>query len=113
MRDVLAPARFELVLASRLAGIAAPIDGVTVQLEDLSETSDDAAHARDIGMSGKLCIHPRQIAPVLSAFAPSEAEIDWARRALASGDGAVLVEGAMIDEPVRIRARSILHRAAL
>jgi citrate lyase subunit beta/citryl-CoA lyase len=112
-REILAPARFELVLASRLAGIAAPVDGVTVRLDDLSETSDDAAHARDMGMSGKLCIHPRQIAPVLRAFAPAEAEIYWARRVLASGDGAVLIDGAMVDEPVRIRARSILRAADL
>ena len=91
-----------------LAGIAAPIDGVTVQLDDLSVSHDDAAHARALGMTGKLCIHPRQIAEVRRAFAPTEAEIDWARRVLASGDGAVSVDGAMVDEPVRIRARAIL-----
>lgn len=108
-RAILAPARFELVLASRLVGITAPIDGVTVRLDDLSETADDAVHARDMGMSGKLCIHPKQIAAVLAAFAPSAVEIDWARRVLASGDGAVLIDGAMVDEPVRIRARSILR----
>ena len=111
LREVLLPARFELVLASRLAGIAAPIDGVTVQLDDLSVSHDDAAHARALGMTGKLCIHPRQIAAVLRAFAPTEAEVGWARRVLASGDGAVSVDGAMVDEPVRIRARAILGQA--
>lgn len=110
-REVLAPARFELALVSRLAGIAAPLDGVTVLLDDLSATSEDAAHAREIGMTGKLCIHPKQIEPVLRAFAPSQSEIDWARRVLASGDGAVKVDGAMVDEPVRLRARSILTQA--
>ena len=59
-------------------------------------------------MTGKLCIHPRQVAPTASAFLPSEAECDWARRVLASGDGAVVIDGAMVDEPVRIRARTIL-----
>lgn len=108
LREVLLPARSELVLASRLAGIAAPIDGVTVQLDDLSVSHDDAAHARALGMTGKLCIHPKQIAEVKRAFAPSEKEIDWARRVIASGDGAVAVDGAMVDEPVRIRARAIL-----
>lgn len=110
-REVLAPARFELVLASRLAGISAPLDGVTVLLDDLSATSEDAAHAREIGMTGKLCIHPKQISPVLRAFAPSQSQIDWARHVLASGDGAVQVDGAMVDEPVRLRARSILKQA--
>lgn len=111
-REVLLPARFELVLASRLGGIAAPIDGVTVRLDDMSETSDDAAHARDMGMRGKLCIHPKQIAAVRAAFAPSAGEVDWARRVLASGHGAVQVEGEMVDEPVRIRARLILQAAS-
>ncbi|AUM75029.1 HpcH/HpaI aldolase/citrate lyase family protein [Paracoccus jeotgali] len=107
-RDVLLPARWELVLASRLAGIAAPLDGVTVELSDPAISHDDALHAVALGMSGKLCIHPKQIAAVLRAFAPTPAQIDWARRVLASGDGAVSVDGAMVDEPVRIRARAIL-----
>ncbi|WP_295046145.1 CoA ester lyase [uncultured Paracoccus sp.] len=111
LREVLLPARSELVLASRLAGIAAPIDGVTVQLDDLSVSHDDAAHARALGMTGKLCIHPRQIAEVRRAFAPTPAELDWARRVVASGDGAVSVDGAMVDEPVRIRARALLAEA--
>lgn len=111
LREVLLPARAELVLASRLAGKAAPIDGVTTQLDDPSAVFDDARHARDLGMSGKLCIHPRQVADVLRAFGPSEAEIEWAHRVLASGDGAVSVDGAMVDEPVRLRAQAILAQA--
>lgn len=107
-REVLLPARSELVLASRLAGIAPPLDGVTVQLGDGAVAHGDAAHARALGMTGKLCIHPAQIAAVARAFLPSEAEVEWARRVLASGDGAVAVDGAMVDEPVRIRARGIL-----
>ncbi|MCP1167820.1 HpcH/HpaI aldolase/citrate lyase family protein [Limimaricola litoreus] len=108
LRDILQPARAELVLASRLAGIAAPVDGVTTDLSDPEITRHDASHARDHGMTGKLCIHPRQVAATAAAFLPSEAERDWARRVLATGDGAVAVDGAMVDEPVRIRARAIL-----
>lgn len=105
-------ARMELVLASRLAGIAPPLDGVTATVADAEEARADAAHARALGMLGKLCIHPRQCAPVREGFAPSPAEIDWARRVLAAGEGAgggaVAMEGEMVDEPVRIRARAIL-----
>lgn len=108
LREVLLPARSELVLASRLAGLAGPLDGVTAQLDDPAISHDDAAHARALGMTGKLCIHPKQIEPIRRAFAPTDREIDWARRVLASGDGAVQVDGAMVDEPVRIRARAIL-----
>lgn len=110
-REALLAARSELVLASRLAGLAAPIDGVTTALDDAALISDDARHARDLGFGGKLCIHPRQIEAIRAGFAPDAAEIFWARRVLASGDGAAAVDGAMVDEPVRIRARAILKRA--
>jgi citrate lyase subunit beta/citryl-CoA lyase len=107
-REILLPARSELVLASRIARIAPPIDGVTVQLDDPAIAQGDAAHARALGMTGKFTIHPKQVGVIKDAFAPSETEIVWANRVLASGDGAVSVDGAMVDEPVRIRARSIL-----
>jgi citrate lyase subunit beta/citryl-CoA lyase len=110
-REVLLLARSELVLASRLAGRPAPIDGVTVAVSDADQAKDDARHARDLGFGGKLCIHPRQIAPVMAGFQPDQSEIEWARRVVASGDGAIAIDGAMVDEPVRIRARSILARA--
>jgi citrate lyase subunit beta / citryl-CoA lyase len=110
-RDGLLSARSELVLASRLAGIAPPMDGVTTQIDDPEIARSDALHARELGMTGKLCIHPRQISPVLAAFAPGEEEIAGARRVLASGDGATAVDGAMVDEPVRVRARAILAAA--
>lgn len=109
-RDALLAARGELVLASRLAGLAPPIDGVTTAIDDREAIVDDARHARDLGFGGKLAIHPRQVAPIRDGFAPDEAEIAWARKVLASGDGAAAVDGTMVDEPVRIRARALLGR---
>lgn len=111
IREALLAARSELVLASRLAGLAAPIDGVTTVLDDEDLIAGDARHARDLGFAGKLCIHPRQIEAIRRGFAPNEAEIAWAGKVLASGDGATAVEGAMVDEPVPVRARAILQRA--
>lgn len=108
LREILLPARSELVFASRLAGISAPIDGVTVQLNDPALVHEDAKHARAVGMTGKLCIHPKQIDDVLTAFLPTETEISWAQRVLATGEGAASLDGEMVDEPVRIRARAIL-----
>jgi citrate lyase subunit beta/citryl-CoA lyase len=108
IREALNPARMALVMASRLAGIAPPIDGVTVQLQDLAETGADTRHARALGMTGKLCIHPKQVPEVLRGFAPTEADVLWAKRVLAAGDGAVQVDGQMIDAPVRLRAEAIL-----
>ncbi len=111
-REALASARCELVLASRLAGLAAPLDGVTANFRDDAAAAGDARYARMLGFGGKLAIHPQQVAPILGGFRPLDEEADWARRVLASGDGAVALDGAMIDEPVRARARWVLARLA-
>lgn len=110
-RDALLAARCELVLASRLAQLAAPIDGVTTAIDDAALIRADARHALELGFGGKLAIHPRQVEAVRLGFQADEAEIAWARKVLAGGDGATAVDGAMVDEPVRIRARAIMMRA--
>lgn len=112
-REALAAARSEIIMASRLADLLAPLDGVTTDLADMDAAADDARHARALGFGGKLVIHPRQVAAVFTGFRPSRSEMEWARRVIASGDGVTSVDGAMIDEPVRIRARAVLARAGL
>jgi citrate lyase subunit beta/citryl-CoA lyase len=109
-REALAAARAEILLASRLASLPAPLDGVTTRLDDLSVSRDDARYARRLGFGGKLCIHPAQVPVVLDGFRPSEEEVAWARQVLETDAGATSVDGAMVDEPVRVRARSILSR---
>ncbi len=110
--DALLAFRSMLVLASRLGGLVAPVDGVTTALDDPVAISRDTARARRLGFGGKLCIHPRQIAAVNAGFAPKAQELDWARRVLeasrASQGAAVSVDGTMVDAPVVKRAEAIL-----
>lgn len=111
-REALLLARLELVLASRLGGLPAPLDGVTATIGDEALVEEDARHAAGLGFGGKLLIHPRQVAPALRGFAPGEEEVAWAQRVIAAGgDGAEKVDGQMIDAPVRMRAARILARA--
>jgi citrate lyase subunit beta/citryl-CoA lyase len=111
VREAMLAARSEIVLASRLAGLPAPIDGVTTAIDDEEMIADDARYAAALGFGGKLCIHPRQIAAVRRGFAPAEADVAWAQRVLAAPEGgAVSVDGMMVDAPVRLRARNILSR---
>ena len=107
-REMLLTARAEIVLASRLGGLPAPLDGVSTVLDAPAEVEEEARYARALGFGGKLCIHPKQIAALRAGFAPTAAQIDWAERVLAAGSGAVTVDGKMVDEPVRIQARQIL-----
>ncbi len=111
VREALLPARGELVLASRLAGLPQPWVGVTTEVADAAVAGHDAHHARSLGYRGKLCIHPAQVALIKAAFHPTDDEVAFARKVMASGDGAVSIDGAMVDEPVRKRARQILDRA--
>lgn len=112
-REALLSARSSLILASRLAGKGAPLDGITTSIDDTDVVRDDARYSCDLGFGGKLAIHPRQIEPIRMGFRPDDGEIVWAQRVLAAGDGAVAVDGAMVDTPVRMRARSVLARAQL
>lgn len=114
--DALLFFRSQLVLASRLANLDAPVDGVTTALGDDEAVARDTARARRLGFGAKLCIHPKQVAAVNRGFLPSEAERDWARRVLAaaeaSGGAPVAVDGRMVDAPVLLRARRLLSRGS-
>jgi citrate lyase subunit beta/citryl-CoA lyase len=112
-RGLILPAS-RMALASRAAGIAPPIAGVTTALGDENQLTADIAFARACGFGAKLCIHPRQVTPTQAGFAPTAAEVDWARRVVAaveSGHGAVQVDGKMVDRPVVQKARAILDQA--
>lgn len=111
--DALLFFRSQLVLASRLAGLEPPVDGVTTAIDDEAAVVRDTARALRLGFGAKLCIHPKQVAAVNRGFTPSEAELGWARRVLAAAEsgGAVAVDGKMVDAPVLARARALLRRA--
>ena len=115
--EELAHFRSMLVLDSRLAGVDAPVDGVTTALDDEQQLRRDTLRARRFGFSGKLCIHPRQVAVVNQCFSPTGDEVAWAHRvvtaAAASAGGAVAVDGKMVDRPVILRAEDILREAEI
>jgi citrate lyase subunit beta / citryl-CoA lyase len=105
--------RTQLTLESCLAGLAAPIEGVTVDIKAPDVLETDIARARSYGFGGKLCIHPAQVDPINTGFSPSAHSIDWARRvieAARSGAGAVTVDGKLVDRPIVLQAEKILAR---
>jgi citrate lyase subunit beta/citryl-CoA lyase len=108
-------ARSSLVLHSRAAGLPAPIDGPDLEIDAADFIVESASRSRRLGMSGKLCIHPRQVAWVHEGLSPSASALARARRIVeqsASGDGAVSLDGAMVDAPVVQRAWLILEAAS-
>ena len=109
------PLRFAVTMATRMHGLAPPVDGVTAKFDDDKQLRHDVRRAMRLGFGGKLCIHPRQVALVHDAFAPTVEELDWALRVVAadaaSQGKATKLDGRMIDVPVVLRARRMIARA--
>ncbi|MCG7344073.1 CoA ester lyase [Sporosarcina sp. ACRSL] len=108
--------RSALVVASRAAHLEPPIDTVFVDLSDEEGLIREIHRAKNLGMSAKLCIHPKQLEPVNTLFAPSEADIAWATKvvesfeeALANGLSAIRLDNKMIDLPVYKQALATLN----
>ncbi|MBS0292574.1 MAG: CoA ester lyase, partial [Proteobacteria bacterium] len=112
----LLPMRMALVLASRRAGVASPIDGVTVDTQDPERMAQDAARARRMGFGGKLCIHPAQVAVLHAAFDPDATAVAQALRVQQAlqqaGGGVCVLDGRMVDAPVLAQARQTLQQHA-
>ncbi len=107
--------RSQLVLASRVAGIAPPIDGVTTAIGDVDVLASETLRGKRFGFGAKLCIHPAQVAVVHASYLPQAAEVAWAERVMAAAAGsqgaAVAVDGKMVDRPVILKAERILGQA--
>jgi citrate lyase subunit beta/citryl-CoA lyase len=108
-----------VVAAARGAGIL-PMGsvGAFADFSDLEGYRESLKRSRRLGFGCAACIHPLHVPIINEEYGPSPAEVDRARRliasfedALAKGLGAVAFEGAMIDLPVVERARKVLARA--
>lgn len=108
-------------IAVRLAaaeGALEAFDGAFPDIGNAAGFRRDAQQARDLGLAGKSCIHPSQIAAANEVFMPTSAEIEQsvtlvtaARRALARGTGAITVDGKLIDAPYLRQAEQLVERA--
>ncbi|WP_110658005.1 HpcH/HpaI aldolase/citrate lyase family protein [Salinicola halimionae] len=107
-------ARYQLLLQSRLAGLAPPIDTVHPEFREMTIVERAARRAAEMGFCGMLCIHPRQVDVVNDTFLPTRDQLAWATRVIEAAErdaGAGQVDGQMIDAPVMARARRLLASA--
>ena len=110
-------ARSVIATCARAAGLVA-LDTPWADIEDVDGLVADAERAKAVGFGGKFLIHPDHLEPVHRVFSPSGGEIASARRllaawdeALAKGEGAVQLDGRMIDRPIAERARRLIEQA--
>lgn len=106
------------LLAARAYGLVA-VDGVYNAFKDDEGLVDECRQGRDMGFDGKTLIHPAQLAIANAAFAPSEAEVDLARRQIAAfdaaqaeGQGVAVVDGKIVENLHIVTARRILDQVA-
>jgi (3S)-malyl-CoA thioesterase len=105
------------VLAARAHGRTI-VDGVYNAFRDAEGLRAECEQGRDMGFDGKTLIHPDQLAIANEVFAPSEAELDLARRqidafdaARAAGQGVAVLDGRIVENLHIVTARSLLNRA--
>ncbi len=107
-------ARSAVVTAARAAGCEA-YDSPSMDFRDRERVKAAAEHARNLGFSGQLAIHPAQIPIVREAFQPTPEEIAEAENLLGTfeqqGRGVIAVDGRLVDEPILKRARRTLALA--
>lgn len=110
--ESLAHARARVVNSARAAGIEA-LDAPAFDVADLAGLRREAALARDLGFSGKIAVHPRQIPVINETFSPDEHLLDRARRVAAAGRGGgiAVVDGSMVGRPFFEASRRLLRDA--
>ena len=100
MNPLLQRAREQVAVAAAAAGVPA-FDTPFPDPRDAAGLKAETEAAVALGLAGKLCIHPAQLAAVNTAFQPSEAQVTWGRAVIAALDGAgkgvATVEGRMVD----------------
>ena len=105
-----------LCLAGAVAAGVQPVDGVFADFRDDEGLKLEAESARTEGFTGKLAIHPAQVAIINAAFTPSDAEVQHAEAIVAAFEahpdaGVLSVGGRMVDRPHLTQARRVLERA--
>jgi citrate lyase subunit beta/citryl-CoA lyase len=111
-------ARSRLVVAARAAGLAAPIDGPWLRLEDDEGLEIDSRRSRGLGFQGRVTVYPPQVETVLRAYsALSDDEADRQRRVVEAfeeaesrGVASLRVDGRFVDYPIYRLAKDRIER---
>ncbi|MBF2719643.1 CoA ester lyase [Psychrobacter sp. NG254] len=106
--------RYQLMLISKVHELAAPIDTVYPDFNDKAGLSTRVNLWSQMGMSGMLCIHPKQVAVVQQTLQPTDEALSFAQRVVEeyerSGQAVFKVNGQMVDAPVIERSRQLLDK---
>jgi len=107
-----------LCLAGAAAAGVQPVDGIFADFKDEDGLRKETEAAAREGFTGKLAIHPDQVAVINAAFTPSDSDIEQAQAVVAAFEaqpdaGVLSVAGKMVDRPHLVQARRGIERARL
>lgn len=112
--DAMLMARAAIAAAAAAAGVAS-YDVPYLDVADIAGLEAETRRSRALGLSGRACIHPAQVAAVNAAFTPPAEDVAHARALLeavaVAGAGAVLFKGKLVDRPVILAAQRLIDRA--
>ena len=106
--------RYQLILTSKVHQLSPPIDTIYPEFNDEVGLSARVQLWSQMGMSGMLCIHPKQVAVVKQALQPTDEALSFAQRVVEeyerSGQAVFEIDGQMVDAPVIERSRQLLDK---
>ena len=106
--------RYQLIVTSKVQGLLAPIDTIYPDFQDDNGLSARVQLWSQMGLSGMLCIHPKQVAVINNTLQPSDAELDFAKRVIGeyerSHEAVFKIDGMMVDAPVIEHCRQLLEK---
>lgn len=114
-QDFFTHLRIQIRLVSQAHNLTAPIESIYADFKNETAMKATAGYVSDLGFSGMLCIHPRQVNIANQAFKASDSQLAFATKVIEhyqkTGDSIFAIEGVMVDLPVILQCQRLLHQS--
>lgn len=114
-QDFFTHLRIQIRLVSQAHNLTAPIESIYADFKNETAMKATAGYVSDLGFSGMLCIHPRQVNIANQAFKASDSQLAFATKVIEhyqkTGDSIFAIEGVMVDLPVILQCQRLLQQS--
>ena len=114
-QDFFTHLRIQIRLVSQAHNLTAPIESIYADFKNETVMKATAGYVSDLGFSGMLCIHPRQVNIANQAFKASDSQLAFATKVIEhyqkTGDSTFAIEGVMVDLPVILQCQRLLQQS--
>ena len=114
-QDFFTHLRIQIRLVSQAHNLTAPIESIYADFKNETAMKATEGYVSDLGFSGMLCIHPRQVNIANQAFKASDSQLAFATKVIEhyqkTGDSTFAIEGVMVDLPVILQCQRLLQQS--